>query len=72
MTALVFGATGQVGSHLRELLPDAQLVGQAIAPPVYGLLLDLGSPGAVFWVSAAVSMLCLLTIIPRGIRRPAD
>lgn len=48
------------------------LVGQAIAPPMYGLILDLGWPGAVFWASAAFSMICLLTIIPESTRRPAD
>ena len=47
------------------------LVGQAIAPPMYGLFLDLGLPGAVFWASAAFSMICLLTIVPECTRRPA-
>jgi len=40
------------------------LVGQAVAPPIYGLLLDLGSPGVVFWTSAAFSILCLATMLP--------
>ncbi len=48
------------------------LVGQAIAPPVYGLFLDLGSPGLVFWASAGISMLCLLTLLPGSTRRHAD
>jgi sugar phosphate permease len=40
------------------------LLGQAVAPPIYGLLLDLGSPGVVFWTSAAFSILCLATMLP--------
>lgn len=40
------------------------LVGQAVSPPIYGLLLDLGSPGVVFWASAAFSVICLLTMLP--------
>jgi MFS family permease len=48
------------------------LVGQAIAPPVYGLFLDFGSPGWVFWGSAGVSVLCLLTLIPGSTRHQAD
>ena len=47
------------------------LAGQAIAPPIYGLFLDLGSPGLVFWASAGISVLCLLTIIPRSTRHRA-
>lgn len=40
------------------------LVGQAVAPPIYGILLDLGSPGVVFWISAAFSMICVITVLP--------
>jgi FSR family fosmidomycin resistance protein-like MFS transporter len=40
------------------------LAGQALAPPIYGVLLDLGSPSVVFWLSAAFSLLCLLTALP--------
>ena len=29
------------------------LVGQAFSPPLYGMLLDLGSPSIIFWVSGA-------------------
>jgi len=39
VTALVFGANGQVGSHLRELLPDARFVTRQEA--------NLGDPEAV-------------------------
>lgn len=45
------------------------LAGQALAPPIYGALLDLGSPRVVFWVSAAFSVLCFLTVLPRSARR---
>lgn len=44
------------------------LAGQALAPPIYGALLDLGSPRVVFWVSAAFSLLCLITVLPRSAR----
>jgi len=40
------------------------LAGQALAPPIYGVLLDLGSPSVVFWLSAAFSVLCMLTALP--------
>ncbi len=40
------------------------LAGQALAPPVYGLLLDLGSPAVVFWVSAGFTVLCFLMVLP--------
>ena len=45
------------------------LVGQAISPPIYGLLLDLGSPGVVFWISAGFSAICLMTMLPVLARR---
>ena len=48
------------------------LVGQAVAPPIYGLLLDLGSPGVVFWTSAGFSILCLLTMLPAMAGRRAS
>jgi len=38
------------------------LLGQAIAPPIYGVLLDYGSPEIVFWVSAAFSLLAIGTV----------
>jgi predicted MFS family arabinose efflux permease len=47
------------------------LAGQAIAPPIFGLIVDLGLPGLVFVGSATISMLCLLTIIPSVTRRRA-
>ncbi len=48
------------------------LLGQAIAPPLYGLLLDMGSPGVVFWISAAFSVFCLVTVLPGLAKRRAD
>ncbi len=48
------------------------LVGQAAAPPIYGILLDLGSPGIVFWISAGFSMICFVTALPGVIGRPRD
>jgi len=47
------------------------LAGQAIAPPIFGLFVDLGLPSLVFVGSATISMLCLLTIIPSVTRRRA-
>jgi MFS family permease len=46
------------------------LAGQALAPPIYGVLLDLGSPSVVFWVSAAFSLLCMLTALPGAAGKP--
>jgi len=40
------------------------LVGQAISPPIYGLLLDFGSSEIVFWVSAAFSLIAAATVYP--------
>jgi MFS family permease len=38
------------------------LLGQAIAPPIYGYLIDQGSPEIVFWVSAAFSLISIGTV----------
>lgn len=48
------------------------LAGQAVAPAIYGLLIDLGSPAVVFWVSAGFSLLCLASLfVPHAARRLA-
>ncbi len=38
-------------------------IGASIAPIMYGMLMDHGQPRAVFLVSAAVSLLCVSTVI---------
>jgi MFS transporter, FSR family, fosmidomycin resistance protein len=38
-------------------------IGSMIAPPIYGLLLDRGEPRAVFFFSAACSILCIGTVV---------
>ena len=38
-------------------------IGASIAPIMYGMLMDHGQPRAVFFVSAAVSLLCVSTVI---------
>ena len=38
------------------------LIGQAIAPPIYGYLIDHGSPENVFWASAAFSLISIGTV----------
>jgi MFS family permease len=47
------------------------MVGQAVAPTIYGLLMDGASPGMVFWASAGFSLVCILTAIPAGWVKPA-
>ncbi len=42
------------------------LAGQAVAPVVYGVLIDHGSPETVFWASAAFSGLCLASLFAPG------
>ncbi len=37
-------------------------IGASIAPLVYGMLMDSGQPRAVFFLSAAVSLLCVSTV----------
>jgi len=37
-------------------------IGASIAPIMYGLLMDRGEPRAVFFVSAAISLLCVTTV----------
>jgi len=47
------------------------MVGQAVSPTIYGLLMDGASPGVVFWTSAAFSLICIGTAIPAGWVKPA-
>lgn len=42
------------------------LAGQAIAPAIYGVLIDHGSPALVFWASAAFSGMCLISLFVPG------
>ena len=37
------------------------MVGQAVSPAIYGMLMDKGSPAMIFVVSAAFSILCIGT-----------
>jgi len=37
-------------------------VGQSFGPPIYGLLLDYGSPEIVFWASAVFSLISVSTV----------
>jgi MFS family permease len=37
-------------------------IGASIAPIMYGMLMDRGEPRAVFFVSAAISLLCVTTV----------
>lgn len=39
-------------------------VGGAIAPVIYGLLVEWGSPQAVFWASAGFGLICVATVVP--------
>ena len=47
------------------------MVGQAVSPTIYGLLMDGASPAVVFWASAGFSLICILTAIPAGWVKPA-
>jgi MFS transporter, FSR family, fosmidomycin resistance protein len=38
-------------------------IGAMIAPPIYGMLMDHGMPRAVFFFSAACSILCITTVV---------
>jgi len=42
------------------------MVGQAVSPAIYGVLMDQGSPGMVFLVSAIFSILCIGTAFATG------
>jgi predicted MFS family arabinose efflux permease len=37
------------------------MVGQAVSPAIYGMLMDKGSPAMIFLVSAGFSILCIGT-----------
>ena len=37
-------------------------IGGSIAPLMYGMLMDRGEPRAIFIVSAAISLLCVITV----------
>lgn len=50
------------------------LIGQAIGPPIYGMLIDIGSPEIVFWISGAFSFLgvCTVFVTRSGRRKGVD
>lgn len=37
-------------------------VGGAFAPPLFGLIADLGRPELIFWISGAVLLLCIVSV----------
>jgi MFS family permease len=47
-------------------------IGASIAPIVYGMLMDRGQPRAIFFLSAAVSLICVSTVTFGLSRRPAE
>jgi len=47
------------------------MVGQAMSPAIYGVLMDKGSPDLVFLVSAGFSILCIGTAFATGEKRAA-
>jgi MFS family permease len=47
-------------------------IGASIAPIVYGMLMDRGQPRAIFFVSAAVSLICVSTVTFGLSRRQAE
>jgi MFS transporter, FSR family, fosmidomycin resistance protein len=47
-------------------------IGASIAPIVYGMLMDHGQPRAIFFFSAAVSVICVSTVTLGLSRRPAE
>lgn len=53
------GASGKVFGFVFS----GQTVGGAIAPPIYGYLVDIGNPSTVFLVSAGFLFLGILTVI---------
>jgi MFS family permease len=46
-------------------------IGASIAPIVYGMLMDHGQPRAIFFLSAAVSLVCVSTVTFGFSRRQA-
>ena len=47
-------------------------IGASIAPIVYGMLMDHGQPRAIFFLSAAVSLVCVSTVTVGMSRRQAE
>jgi MFS family permease len=47
-------------------------IGASIAPIVYGMLMDRGQPRAIFFLSAAVSLICVSTVTIGMSRRHAE
>jgi len=47
------------------------MVGQAVSPAIYGVLMDNGSPDLVFLVSAGFSILCIGTAFATGEKKAA-
>src|SRR5215467_3839176 len=47
-------------------------IGASIAPIVYGMLMDRGQPRAIFFLSAAVSLICVSTVTFGLSPRPAE
>lgn len=47
------------------------MVGQAVSPAIYGMLLDKGSPAMIFLVSAGFSVLCIGTAFATGEKKAA-
>jgi MFS family permease len=47
-------------------------IGASIAPIIYGMLMDHGQPRAVFFLSAAVSVICVSTVTFGLSRRQAE
>ena len=47
-------------------------IGASIAPIVYGMLMDHGQPRAIFFLSAAVSLVCVSTVRFGLSRRQAE
>lgn len=40
--------------------------GGAVAPVIYGLLVEWGAPQAVFWASAAFGLICVASVVPES------
>ncbi|MFM1814924.1 MAG: hypothetical protein RLZ98_1619, partial [Pseudomonadota bacterium] len=56
------GGMGQVFGFVFS----GQTIGGAVAPITYGLILDLGNPAWVFYISAVFMFLCMIVIIVSG------
>lgn len=37
-------------------------VGGAVGPPIFGLIADLGRPELIFWMSGAITLLCIVSV----------